>query len=146
MCASVLLMNSHDSAHTRPSRVPMLSGLSSRLIVAMLVFATLMVGVYWGFVHRPLLKRLAEVEEAQVRLLFRGLRSEIRSSQSSAQRELQALASLFGVRTLEKERLDAALVQAESTTTFFKKFSVLDQAGVVVSRPSQPAVSPGRLS
>jgi signal transduction histidine kinase len=127
------------SSRDRDPTAPRFSGLSSRLILAVVVFAVVMAGAYYMLVHRPLHDRLRVDDETEVRLLFENVRNQLRLDFESAMAELSAVAGLARVRGFRKQDLDLVLEHQELTTTFFKKFTVLDMAGRVVSRPSFPS-------
>lgn len=114
-------------------------GFSARMLIAVSVFAVATIGVYIAFVHQPIVKRLGEIKEAEIRTLHRILTDQAERSLDQLKAEVSRLAKSPEVRPMQRVNLDRVLVQAESTTTMFEKFSVLDVNGTVVSRPSMPS-------
>jgi hypothetical protein len=108
-------------------------------MLVVLVFAVVMAGAYYWLVHRPLHEQLRGLDETEVRLLFRKLRNQLRLDFEGAQSELTSIAKRDVIRGFDPVQLDKALAQEEQTTTFYKKFTIMDMNGRVVSRPSIPS-------
>jgi hypothetical protein len=108
-------------------------------MLVVLVFAVVMAGAYYWLVHRPLYEQLRGLDETEVRLLFRKLRNQLRLDFEGAQSELTSIAKRDVIRGFDPVQLDKALAQEEQTTTFYKKFTIMDMNGRVVSRPSIPS-------
>lgn len=108
-------------------------------MLVVLVFVVVMAGAYYRLVHRPLYEQLRGLDETEVRLLFRNLRNQLRLDFEGAQSELTSIAKRDVIRGFDPVQLDKALAQEEQTTTFYKKFTIMDMNGRVVSRPSIPS-------
>ena len=108
-------------------------------MLVVLVFAVVMAGAYYWLVHRPLYEQLRGLDETEVRLLFRNQRNQLRLDFEGAQSELTSIAKRDVIRGFDPVQLDKALAQEEQTTTFYKRFTIMDMNSRVVSRPSIPS-------
>lgn len=120
------------------SRRRLLSPLSRSLILGVVVYASVMVGSYGWLVHQPMRQHFLDFETAEVQKLSKSIAGRLRSDLAGAIEELNYLAGLEALQSPDAKVVSASLRQYQRRTTYFKKFTVMDRAGRITARPSDP--------
>ncbi|MCK5227880.1 MAG: hypothetical protein KAK02_06710, partial [Desulfobulbaceae bacterium] len=116
----------------------MISSLRNRLILGILIFLGIALLIYIAFLHPALRKEMLALEKEKITHCARSVAVALNADILAATRELEAIASLDALKTLERSRTDPVLAAYDSTSTYFYMFTALNADGIIVSRPSTP--------
>ena len=116
----------------------MISSLRNRLILGILIFLGIALLIYIAFLHPALRKEMLALEKEKITHCAQSVAVALNADILAATRELEAIASLDALKTLERSRTDPVLAAYDSTSTYFYMFTALNADGIIVSRPSTP--------
>lgn len=109
-----------------------------RLILAIGVFFVIMLVMFFAFLHPMIRRNILNSEEEKIRIYATSVAAELNKDLQEAIMNLESIASLDAIRSLERERIDPVLSNLDATTQSFIFYQVINASGFVVSRPSKP--------
>jgi hypothetical protein len=112
--------------------------LNAKILLALLLFIVVAITVIFTVVMPGLIAESIVKEKNQQFEIAEQVEESISLEFSHAAKELESIANLDDLKSLDKEKVDYILDMANKTTQFYNYFFILDRNGKWISYPSHP--------
>ena len=109
-----------------------------RIILPVIIVFIINIFIFIIFIRPFIYKKILKFEIDKIGIHASTLAVGMDKNIRSAINELEAMASLDSIRSINRKKIDPVLSIHNSTTQFFLYYQVLDAGGRVISRPSKP--------